>query len=119
MDGAAWDNYTTEFGEPHYTAEFGEPPSYRTLEAVQKYAGVVYEVAKAQGVLFGDVYERMLNNGKGDWKNLFVDGLHLSESGAAVVFDVLFPIIDRILKSHPFLYPDWKTVDFQNPSLPR
>ena len=86
-------------------------------EVVEKYAGVVYEVAKTQSVLFGDVYERMLNSGKGDSKDLFTDGLHLSESGAEVVFDVLHPVVERVLKSHPLLYPDWATIDFRNPSM--
>ncbi|OQV15565.1 putative Isoamyl acetate-hydrolyzing esterase 1-like protein [Hypsibius exemplaris] len=83
---------------------------------IDQYAHAVYEVAKAQGTLFGDLYERM-TTGR-DWKSDLNDGLHLGRGGAAVFVDVLWPIIERLLKPYPQVYPTWTDIDFRNPSLP-
>jgi lysophospholipase L1-like esterase len=82
---------------------------------VEKYATAVYEVAKAHGTLFANLFEDMTNK-KIDWRTYLSDGLHLSESGSIAFFNVLFPVVKRMLKAHPFLLPLWTDIDFAEPS---
>ncbi|XP_066933197.1 isoamyl acetate-hydrolyzing esterase 1 homolog [Clytia hemisphaerica] len=77
------------------------------------YAKACNEIAeKFPDVLFIDLYKETLLNE--NWKDLFYDGLHFSESGNQFVFEKIKEKIDPIMERLPMVYPDWKNIDFNN-----
>ncbi|OQV15564.1 hypothetical protein BV898_10282 [Hypsibius exemplaris] len=82
---------------------------------VAHYAGAVSDVAKLLGTQFGDLHGTMIQNSK--WQSGLQDGLHLGPLGSAKFVQVVWPIIDDLLKPFPQWYPPWTDIDFRNPTL--
>ncbi|OQV15563.1 putative Isoamyl acetate-hydrolyzing esterase 1-like protein [Hypsibius exemplaris] len=90
--------------------------SPRSNAEIEKYAQVVYEVARIHGTLFGNLHESILNSSD-KWQVNYADGLHFNDAGSAVFFELLSPIVDRMLRAYPARYPLWTEIDFSNPSI--
>lgn len=91
----------------------------RVNEVTCLYAKAVVNVAEEKGAFYLDIFSDMINH-----KNLdefFSDGLHFSSKGNKFLFDKLIQFIDSKLPhlnsdSLSFEFPNWKLVDFENPS---
>lgn len=52
-----------------------------------------------------------------DWKKYVNDdGLHLAKEGAQLVAERLIPKLEKITANCTEIFPDWSTVDNDNPS---
>lgn len=82
----------------------------------EKYAKACVEAAKESGCHSVDLYTQMMK--EKDWESMLNDGLHLSPQGSEFLFELLKPVVNKITAGLSMLYPDWHTVDNENPELP-
>jgi len=53
-----------------------------------------------------------------NWENMLNDGLHLSTQGSEFLFELLKPVVTKATEELPMLYPEWHSIDNDNPEVP-
>lgn len=77
-----------------------------------KYADACLDAAKESGTKSVDFYGSIMK--RESWQETLCDGLHLSQVGSHLLFDLLKPVVDQLTFDLPMIYPDWKDVDVDN-----
>ena len=49
-----------------------------------------------------------------NWESFLNDGLHLSTPGSELLFNLLQPLIDKLVADIPIKFPFWDEVDTKN-----
>lgn len=82
----------------------------RSNEYTESYAACVAEFAAKHKLAHVDLYNEFL--GIENWQDLLIDGLHLSDSGNKLVFDLLWPSIAASIDyaNSDVILPSWKQV---------
>ncbi|KAL8584901.1 hypothetical protein ACOMHN_043538 [Nucella lapillus] len=86
----------------------------KTNETTKKYAEACMAVAKECGTQKVDLYSHMMKTQESEWKSMLNDGLHLSESGSRLLFDLLLPTLDQLMEDVPIKFPAWDEVNMDD-----
>lgn len=79
-----------------YLKELKSPLFGKELEHAKGYAEVILRVAKENEIDVIDFFDITLK--QDPLKEIFVDGVHLSQKGAHLLFDALMPVIEKKLE---------------------
>ncbi|RWS20821.1 isoamyl acetate-hydrolyzing esterase-like protein [Leptotrombidium deliense] len=100
-----------------YCLQTGRAVPQRNIEYVKTYVNEVENIAHSENLKLVNIFEKMY--AQQNWSDLLRDGLHLSSSGAQLLFESILPdISDRVLSHRGTLnkrFVDWKEIDLKCP----
>jgi|TARA_Y100000994_G_scaffold166290_1_gene136664 lysophospholipase L1-like esterase len=90
------------------TTAFNTPD--RLYQHTEKYAAVAEKVGREMGVGVADAFDRFEKLGGGDLSEYFTDGLHFSERGEEVLFELVMETI-----KHTYPWVSWERLNLDAP----
>lgn len=81
-----------------YCRDNGRPESIKNDETVGKYAKACGAAARRSRVQFLDLFSHF--SAQDNAEELFCDGLHFSLKGSQLVFELIWPLVEKRVKEH-------------------
>jgi len=91
-----------------FCEKIGRVLNERDMSVIAQYAAGCVDVAKSLDVEVVNLFQEMQKDK--DWDRLLIDGVHLARDGSELVFELLWPSINRRVDDK-MLFPYWRDFD--------